>query len=166
MATEEGQELAFDFTDAIEFTALPAGWYDVEVIEARPGTSAAGNPKVTLRMKVLATGEDYDGRTLIDDLVTTGKGSGRAKQALMAFYGTAPETQMRVSTSDLVGCRANVRVTQRVWAEEDGGDGEMRNNVTRYRPVQGDTEELAAMFEEQTAAEPEGKAGGGLFGRK
>lgn len=141
------QDLVMDFSQVETFEAIPVGWYDVEVAEARPGQSQAGNPKLTLRMKVL--GGDSDGRTLLADLVLTGPGAWRTKQAVNALFGDFEGESYSCSAEDFVGARCEVHVTQRVWREEDGGDGTLRNNINRYRASEAAGEaaaEMANMF--------------------
>lgn len=146
----ESQELVVDFGEAVSFEPVPVGWYGVTVVEAKAGQSQAGNRKVSLQLEV-TTADDADtvGRKVFDDLVLEGKGAWKTRQAFEAFFGDTQE-KMRISTSDLVGCVAEVRMVHKVWREEDGGDGETRSRVARYRASQvSDTEQeaLGTMFD-------------------
>jgi len=157
------QDLVVDFSGVETFEPLPIDWYEVEVSDARVGKSQAGNAKVTLQMKVIAG--EFEGRTLITDLVLEGGGRWKTKQAFEALLGKA-EGQVHVSTDDLTGAQCRVRVTQRVWREEDGGDGTIRNNVSTFRACSGRFLQLEGMFAEP--AEPQGDgpaAKRGIFGR-
>ena len=126
-------ELVVDFTEVVSFEPVPKGWYGITVVEAKGGTSKAGNRKVSLQLEIVS-GDDPAaiGRKLFDDLVLEGKGAWKTRQAIEAFMGDT-EDKMRLSTNDLVGCMADVRAVQKVWREEDGGDGVARSRVTKYR---------------------------------
>jgi len=144
-------ELVVDFSDVKTFEPLPIDWYNVEVSDARIGKSQAGNAKVTLILKV--TDGEHEGRNLICDLVLEGDGRWKTKQAFEALLGEA-EGQVSISTETLVGTACTVRVTQRVWREEDGGDGTVRNNISTFRPLQFAQSELEGLFAEGAKAAP------------
>jgi hypothetical protein len=131
--------ITVDFTQAQEFEPLPRGWYVVEVTDAQPGMSRAGQPKLTLRYRVIEPSE-YAGRRLTDDLPLAGHplGIGRTRSALRSMLGedSVPE-QGQIDTDDLVGATLRVLVTHRIWAEEAGGDGSVRAAVSRYAPLEG-----------------------------
>ena len=149
---DQSTELVVDFSDAVSFDPIPVGWYGATISEAKPGKSQKGNSKVSLVVEI-TSGEDESaiGRKLFDDLVLEGKGTWKTKQMLQAVFGPSDGDQMRIKTSDLIGAEIEVRVVQKVWREEDGGDGETRSRITRYRqstlsagPAQ---ESLGSMFE-------------------
>ena len=141
-------DLVVDFSDVKALVLIPMAWYDMEVTEARIGTSQAGNPKVTLALQIL--GGDFEGRKLIDDLVLVGKGLWRTKQAFTAFYGEV-EGKFTFDPDALVGETASVRVIHRVWREEDGGDGATRARPQNYKAASPDMG-LAGMFDEPGTA--------------
>lgn len=129
----QGQELVVDFSEAASFELMDKGWYGIVVTEAKGGKSQAGNAKVSLILEVTEADKSDDvGRKLFDDLVLEGKGAWKTRQAFEAFFG-ATEEQMRISSSDLNGCVADAYLVQKVWREEDGGDGEARNRISKYR---------------------------------
>jgi hypothetical protein len=124
-------ELVIDFSETQSFDPLPPGDYVVSVESAKPGKSTAGNPKVSLQVKVIEG--EQEGRMLFDDLVLTGKGAFKIRQALKAFgLLDSDQDQVRLDSDDLVGCVGTVTVANEVWAEEDGGDGETRSRVKKY----------------------------------
>jgi len=140
-----GQELVVDFSEAASFELMEKGWYSTQVAEAKAGTSQAGNAKVSLMLEVVGAEKSDDiGRKLFDDLVLEGKGAWKTRQAFEAFFG-ATEERMRVSTAALIGCTADVYLVQKVWREEDGGDGEPRNRISKYRPSKLSEDEGAAL---------------------
>lgn len=131
---DQSAELVVDFSEAVSFDPIPKGWYGATISEARPGMSQASNRKISLVVEI-TSGEDEAaiGRKLFDDLVLEGKGTWKTKQMLEAVFGPSDGEQMRLKPSDLIGAEVEVRVTQKVWREEDGGDGETRSRITRYR---------------------------------
>jgi len=136
-----------DFTQAQEFEPLPRGWYTVEVTDAQPGQSRAGQPKLTVRYRVIDP-PDFEGRRLTDDLPLAGHplGLGRTRSALRAMIGDVPE-QGTLDTDELIGAQLKVLVTHRVWAEEAGGDGSVRATISRYAPIEGAELEIAGLEE-------------------
>ena len=131
---QQSAELVVDFSEAVSFDPIPVDWYGAAISEAKPGKSQAGNSKISLVLEI-TSGEDESaiGRKLFDDLVLEGKGTWKTKQMLEAVFGKTEGAQMIVKVSELIGSEVEVRVVQKVWREEDGGDGEARSRITRYR---------------------------------
>lgn len=169
MANEQNEsvELVVDFSEAVSFDPIPVGWYGATITEAKAGKSQAGNAKISLMLEI--TGGEADeaiGRKLFDDLVLEGKGTWKTKQMLEAVFG---EATVRLKTGDLLDAEVEVRVVQKVWREEDGGDGEPRSRITRYRQCALSSGPIAAV-EGMFAPVPEPelapeKRKGGLFKR-
>lgn len=136
-------ELVVDFSQVQSRELLPTGWYDVEVAEISMGKTSSGNPKFAVRLRVV--GGEHDGRILFDNWPLAGGGLFKTKNAYGAFIGTA-EGSTTLKASDFLGGQAQARVTQRIWREEDGGDGEARNNVSKYKTLHPD-EAFDSMFD-------------------
>lgn len=92
-ATTDSVEV--DFSAALDFEALE-GEFNFKVIEAAPGTSRAGNPKITV--KLIVTAGEHKGKSAVNrkaqkDLPLVGEGSGITKKFLkVADYPGGWET--------------------------------------------------------------------------
>ena len=142
------EEVAFDFSEGIERVVVPVDWYQVRIANVEAKTSQSGNPMLSVMLRI--TGGVHADVPLFTNWMLKGKGSGILKGALRAFMGddAVAETKGRIVPSELVGLVAEARVTQKVWTVEDGGDGEIQNRISKFRPatfVDGDGE-VAGLF--------------------
>jgi hypothetical protein len=138
-------EFVADFSQAIQFILVPRGIYNVHVANAEVARSNNGDPMLKVRFEideVVKLSEDAEytpnqivGQSLFSNLMLVGKGAGITQQAFDAMFGEAEEAPS--DTNELVGAACGVKVTHRVWAVKDGGDGETRANISRYLPIQG-----------------------------
>lgn len=128
-------EFKFDDSEAVEFRLLPVGWYNVTVdnVEVTRSSTGKGMLKVLLRVD---DGE-YEGQPIFQNLMLEGRAGGITKAFLRAATGD-PAGGSR-DTSEIAGSQLRVRVTQKVWAEEDGGDGELQNNISKFAPLESDS---------------------------
>lgn len=118
----------FDDTDAVERQLLPVGWYEVEVASVDVKESSTGKPMLTVQF--LVTDGEYEGQSIFQNMMLKGKAGGITKSFLRAATGD-PAGGSR-NTDELVGCHLRVRITQKIWKEEDNGDGELQNNIVKY----------------------------------
>lgn len=124
-----------DFSEAVEIQLIPVGWYHVRIEKAEPKSASTGNPIVSVLLRVV--GGEYDQQPLFHNWPMSGDGAGITKGALRIFLSDdAAETRTSFSTDELIGAEAMARVVHKVWAEERGGDGERRNNITQYKQLE------------------------------
>jgi hypothetical protein len=128
-------QISVDLTEAPELKLLDAGEYPVTVTEIKVEQASTGTPMMTVMSTV--TGGEYDGSKLFDRLMLSGKGAWRTRQFLEATLGGVEAEQMNFDTDDIIGIEAIAKVTQEVWSEEDGGDGETRNKIKGWKPLTG-----------------------------
>lgn len=128
-----GSEFIVDFSEAQEFIILPIDWYTVEVAVLEVKESQGGTPMVNARLKVVEG--TYEGQNVFVNWMLAGKGTGITKAALEALLGRVPEDGEALSGDELIGSRMSIRVIPKPWKIEDGGDGEMRNTVSRYKAL-------------------------------
>ncbi len=142
------EEFVFDvdFSEAVERRLVPVDWYRVRIERLERKQASTGTPMMVVLLRIV--GGEHDGQPLFHNWMLDGKGAGITKAAIRAFLGDeTADGQTRFSTSDLNGAEAVARVTHRVWAEEAGGDGELQNNISRYKAISyGEGEELAGLF--------------------
>ena len=131
------EEFAVDFSEAVEFKVFDAGWQQVEVIhlEKRMGTDREGSPLPQIALRLRVTSGEYEGQNLFVNWPLKGRGSGITKQGLTVALGSTPESGASFNFADLMGARFEVFVRPNIWKVEDGGDGELRNRVQRYRAL-------------------------------
>lgn len=79
----QDEEVELDFSGAIEFDPVPADTYPAVIKDCVPGTSKAGEPKLTWTF-ILSEGK-FAGRQLMRHTPTKGKGSGLSKQVMKAI---------------------------------------------------------------------------------
>ena len=139
-----------DFSESESFEPLPVGQYDVTILEAIPGESQGGNPKVDIVLEVVGNADpDLDGRRLFHTFVvggdTTQRGVrlslGQTQEAFEVLFGSGDGGEF--DTDSFVGIGATVKVGQRVWAESKGGDGKVRNRITAFLSGSGGAEASA-----------------------
>lgn len=123
-----------DFSEGVELMLLPIDWYSIEVSSVEVTEATTGVPMLKLRLRV--TGGEYENQPIFTNLMLAGRGAGITAGALRALLGHVSEDEM--DTDDLVGARCRVRIGQEVWAEEDQGDGELRNRVLRWKALSSD----------------------------
>jgi len=124
-----------DFSEVPEWEVVPKGMYIVEVKTAEETyAQSSGDAMLALRLEIIE-GDDPStvGQFLFASLKVEGAGLQITRQAFKALFGEAQSGQY--DTSDLIGRRCRVRVTHRVYREEDGGDGEARANISRWYPL-------------------------------
>lgn len=120
-----------DFSEAVEFRLIDRGWYHVRVQAVEVGEAkSSGNPRLRAVLKILA-GEET-GVLVSVNWPLTGRGAGITKGVFRALLGTSEEVS---NTDDLIECECEVYNAPRIWAEEEGGDGELQNNISRYRSI-------------------------------
>jgi hypothetical protein len=137
-------EFVADFSQAIQFILVPRGTYNVHVASAETATSSNRTAMLKVRYEideVIELSEDAEytpeqivGQSLFSNLMLEGKGAGVTEQAFEAMFGSVEDAPG--NTDDLIGAACAVKVTHREWKVEDGGDGETRANVSRYKPLQ------------------------------
>jgi hypothetical protein len=129
-------EIVVDFSEAVERQLLAPDWYRVRIESIEQKTSSSGKPMLSVMLRV-SEGQ-YAEQALFTNWMLAGKGAGITKGAFRAFLGdeVVDSGQSRYTLSDFEGAEAMARVTNRVWKEEDGGDGEMQNRVSRYKPLE------------------------------
>lgn len=127
-------QVSVDFSQVQEFELIPEGEYLVEVDEAEVKQSSTGKSMMQLQLTVKEP-EDYEGRKLFDNMMLEGNALWRTKRDLGALMGNVPDGQFSFSTEDLVGAQCIVYVSHRVWKVEDGGDGEKRPDIRRYKSL-------------------------------
>ncbi len=138
-------EFVADFSQAIQFILVPRGTYNVHLANAELGKSnSSGESMLKVRFEideVLDMAEDAEytpdqviGQSLFSNLMLQGRGAGITQQAFEAMFGDLDEVPS--DTEDMVGAYCSVKVTHRVWAVKDGGDGETRANISKYLPAQ------------------------------
>lgn len=125
---------AFDDSEAVEQRLVPVDWYEVEIESAEPKEASTGKRMLTVMFRIV-DGE-YEGQTLFNSFMLEGRAGGITKAFLRAVTGDASGGSR--STEELVGCRLRVRVIQKPWKVEDGGDGELQNRIVKYNPTEAD----------------------------
>lgn len=122
-----------NFDEIPEWEVVPPGIYTVEVASAEERTSRNGNAMLNLRLQIVG-GDDpqAEGQSVFANLMLEGRGLQITRQAFKALFGEAHSG--KYDEADLVGRKCRVRITNRVYREEDGGDGSMRAQVSRWYP--------------------------------
>lgn len=95
------EEVDLDFSEATAFEPLVKGRYAATIKDCVPGTSGAGNPKLTWTFVV--TDAPYAGRQLMRHTPTKGKGSGLSKQVIKAIGQDTSQTSMKFRPSSAAG---------------------------------------------------------------
>lgn len=134
-------EFTVDFSEALEFKILDTGWYPVRIVNAekRVTTTEDGGTLAMIALRMDVTAGEYEGQPLFVNWPLGGRGAGITKQGLKAALGSTPESGQAFSVSDLADVEMEVFVRPNVWKVEDGGDGEARNRVQRYRSLTSDS---------------------------
>lgn len=129
------EEVAFDFSEGVERRVVPVDWYPVRIANVEARTSQSGNRMLSVMLRI--TSGAHAEVPLFTNWMLQGRGSGILKGALRAFMGddAVAETKGHIVPSELIGLQADARVTQKVWAVEDGGDGEIQNRISKFRPA-------------------------------
>jgi hypothetical protein len=126
-------QIVVDFSEATDFTPVPEGDYWTTIVKAEIKETKSGLPKITVTMDI-QEGE-HAGRKLFDDMILQGANAlGYTKRKLLAILGDVPEGSFNMDTDDLIGVDVRVRVYHDVWAEEDGGDGQVRAKIAKFFP--------------------------------
>jgi hypothetical protein len=134
------EEFSVDFSEAVERRLLPTDWYRVRVdsLEIKK-SKKSGTPMASILLRVV--GGPYDQQPLFTNWMLAGVGAGITKGGIRAFLGDVAVERTSFSKTDLLGAQAIARVVQEVWAEEEGGDGELQNRVSKYKAVEYTVEE-------------------------
>lgn len=94
MSDFDGGAIPFDDSEAFEFdnSPVPESDYELMLVGAKTGTSAAGNPKVDWEFKVVDDPtEELNERRIWHTTPTTGRGAGLFKAVLSGFGYDATE---------------------------------------------------------------------------
>jgi hypothetical protein len=129
-------DIKLDFSQVESFQPIPKGDYVVECVEVDgPSESQAGNQMLKLTFQI-AEGE-FAGRKIGNYfLLLEGNAMWRTRRDLAALLSIDDEAEdVSFDPEDLVGATVVARISQRVWKEEDGGDGEARPNITRLKAI-------------------------------
>ena len=81
------EPIPFDDSEAIEFDDSPApeADYELQVSEAKAGTSKAGNPKIDWAFRIVEDFDGHDGKYVWHTTPTTGRGAGMFKAVIKAL---------------------------------------------------------------------------------
>lgn len=99
-AVSNNDELEIDFSGAVEFEALD-GEFPARVLACTPDTSKSGNPMLVWEFAL--TQKPHEGWKRKAYTVTSGKGSGKAKQIIKAVGGNVEGERIRFRPSSAVG---------------------------------------------------------------
>lgn len=121
----------FDDSEAVERQLLPPDWYTLEVESVTPKEAQTGRKMISVLFRVVDG--DFEKQPLFQNFMLSGQAGGLTKSFLRAATGD-PSGGSRTS-EELIGCRVQARLIQKVWKEEDGGDGELQNNIVKFRSV-------------------------------
>lgn len=94
MSDFDGGAVPFDDSESVEFdnSPVPADDYELMLVGAKTGTSAAGNPKVEWEFKIVDDPTvEYNERRIWHTTPTTGRGAGMFKAVLSGFGYDASE---------------------------------------------------------------------------
>ena len=134
--SDQGGMFSIDFSGVPDREAAPAGEYTLECvsvdIKVSQGAKTAGTKMLVFHWKIV---ESEQTAHLFENLMMGGDAMWKTKQLFQALFGKEQQ-EFQMSVEELVGARVRGRVTQEVWAVEDGGDGETRNRVARYMPLE------------------------------
>jgi len=125
-----------DMSGASEFEAMPAGYYQAMVEEAKMGLSRASKPKLEVHFTVMSP-EDYAGRKCFGNYSLQPQALWNLKRFLKALdLGYDLSGECEFDTDDLLGAECTLLLIQQEY------QGEMRNSIQRVLPagVEGETE--------------------------
>ena len=142
-------DFVVDFSDVemLSFDPVPAGQYLLSVVEATPGTSNSGNPKIDVQWTVIEG--EHQGRRIFDTLSLHPKAQWRAKKTLTSLGLPADFKGNLDEIADfLQGVVANATVTVENSTQVDASTGEPyppRNRITKITSAE--DLDLAEAFE-------------------
>ena len=119
----------------IDFTGVdktPFGDARVRVVKVEQKVSSAGNPMLSVQLKIVEAAEDADfvDRTIFDTWMLATAAVFRTKNALKAFFGNVPDGPHSFDAESLIGAEAMAQLE----IEEGSGEyaGTKRSRVRRY----------------------------------
>lgn len=119
-----------NFADIKGPEPVPAGEYLVEVQTAVEAVSKAGNPKISLRLRIV--GGAFDGKNIFDDLTFTENSMFRIKQFMIAT-GSDPEFEGDVDVEEFIGKTVMAKVViDQGRSNEEGELYPPQNRVKKY----------------------------------
>lgn len=123
-------KLTLDLSEAQSFEAVPDDTYACEIAEISEVQKGPKADFVTVSYEIVEG--DYAGQMLFQNLMITGKASGRfvdvLNKALGEDYDVSDLEHLEIDTDDLIGARVGVVTKQKEYPE---GSGEMRSEVKR-----------------------------------
>lgn len=135
--SQDGGMFTVDFSEVPDREPVPGGEYVLECVHCEQkhsqGAKTAGTPMLVFHWKVVGS-EEYDNRRVFDNILLGGKSLWRAKQLFEALFGKG-QSQYQMTPEELIGSQVLAKITVEVWAEEEGGDGESRNRIARYKQL-------------------------------
>lgn len=151
-----------NYKDRVGQRVIP-GTYRVQVEDVETGKSGAGNPMITLFLRVM--GGEFDGSTLVDRLTLTDNAMFRVVNFMQAIGLPTPRKRLKVNPQRFKGKVLDVEV--------DDGDpyrGTIKSEVRTYMKVAGgakaeekdlddlgtDSDNGQEALDFETAAEPAG----------
>lgn len=107
MTDTDSGGFSIDFSDIEDFEPVPAGVYDAEIIQSKPGKSKAGYPKITLQWRILEG--EMENRRIFQDLTFHPKAL-FATKAVLVGLGFDKEFKGEVDPEELIGLNATINV--------------------------------------------------------
>ena len=133
--------IAIDFSKVVTYALLAPGKYPCVVVSAEAKTAKTGTPMLALKLEI--TSGDSAGRFLYLNMMLAGNALWRTRVDLKALLGDISE-DTSFESEDLIGQECVAQVKNTVWREEDGGDGELRSEVSRLLSAKAHTTAAAA----------------------
>lgn len=134
--SQDGAMFTVDFSEVPDREPVPDGEYVLEAVHVELKTSkgekTTGTPMLVFHWKVI--GGEMDNRRIFDNALLGGNSLWRTKQLFEAIFGKG-QAQFSMAPDELIGSQVLAKVVTEVWAEEDGGDGESRNRIGRYKQI-------------------------------
>lgn len=150
MSDQPSTTFSIDFSSVPDREAAPAGEYIIEVVSSEMrvshGEKTDGSQMIFLHLKIVESEHDAH---MFENLIIHEDSMWKVKQFFKAMGLIDSNGQVHMATDELVGARCRGKVTTETWAVEQGGDGELRNRVSRYLPLVGaqpEAESLTDLF--------------------
>lgn len=128
-----------DLSQTKQFKLVAEGEYLVRCVKAELVTNSKGNPMVKMQYEIVGVtdgnepNEEFIGQRLFDNLFPTGGAAWKMGDAMEAMWGFVPGPDEDVNTDEFIDDTCLVDVVHEVWAEEDGGDGQPRAKIGKYK---------------------------------
>lgn len=130
-----------DLSQSKEFKTPDEGTYLAVFKTVKQGTSKAGNPKIEVMLELTeafdAGNDEFVGQNVFDHLNLDGKAAWKVGAMIEAVFGHRPEPDEEFDTDDLIDLPVIVEIVHDVYAEEDGGNGQITAKIAKYKMAEG-----------------------------